>query len=78
MQELIAYKTENLNFKKLLLPSITVQIMNLRPGSLERRLITKPPFPLLYTIFIFDILNKDEVQHGGKPQFKEIGPYVFE
>lgn len=53
-------------------------MLNLRPGSMERRVYTDLPFPVTYAVYIFDILNKDEVQSGGKPQFKEIGPYVFE
>lgn len=52
--------------------------MNLRLSSKERRVYTNPSFPLTYTAFIFDVLNKDEVMNGGRPHFKEIGPYVFE
>lgn len=36
------------------------------------------PFPLTLKIYIFDILNKEEVQAGMKPRFKQIGPFVFQ
>lgn len=54
------------------------QIMNLRYTSKERRVYTNPSFPLTFSVYLFDVLNKDEVQNGGKPHYKEIGPYVFE
>lgn len=58
--------------------NIFVQKLNLRKNSIERGLYESPPFPLTLKVYIFDILNKDEVQNGAKPHFKEIGPYYFE
>lgn len=52
--------------------------MNLRLGCKERRYYQNMPFPLTVKFYIFHVLNKDEVQNGGKPQFKEIGPFAFE
>lgn len=52
--------------------------MTLKYSSKERRVYTNPPFPLTYSVFLFNVLNKDEVQNGGLPHFQEIGPYVFE
>lgn len=36
------------------------------------------PFPLIFKVYIFNVLNPDEVMQGNKPSFEEIGPYVFE
>lgn len=55
-----------------------IQIMTLKGNSFERRTYEAFPFPLTIKVYVFDILNKDEVQVGGKPIFKEIGPYAFE
>lgn len=38
----------------------------------------KAPFPLKFKVYIFNIMNPDEVQNGGKPILKEKGPYVYE
>lgn len=52
--------------------------MTLEPGQIERKLYENLPFPLLVKVYIFDVLNKDEVQNGAKPHFQEVGPYVFQ
>lgn len=52
--------------------------MTLKENCYERRTYETFPFPLTFKVYIFDILNKDEVQNGGKPHLKEIGPYAFE
>lgn len=52
--------------------------LNLRRHGLERKIYENLPFPLTFKVYIFNILNKNEVQNGGKPHFQEIGPYVFE
>lgn len=54
------------------------KIMNLRIGCKERRYYQNPPFPLTVKFYTFHILNKDEVQNGGKPHLQEIGPFAFE
>lgn len=52
--------------------------MTLKENCFERRTYEKFPFPLTLKVYIFDVLNKDEVQAGGKPILKEIGPFAFE
>lgn len=36
------------------------------------------PFPLVFKVYLFHVENPDEVQLGGKPHMKEVGPFVFE
>lgn len=36
------------------------------------------PFPLKFNVYIFAINNPEEVQNGGNPVVREIGPYVYE
>lgn len=36
------------------------------------------PFPLIFKVYLFNVLNPDEVMRGAKPKLQEIGPYVFE
>ncbi|XP_031623145.1 sensory neuron membrane protein 1-like [Contarinia nasturtii] len=55
----------------------TLQQMPINPKTISRRMYTKLPFPLEFHIHIFDLQNPEEVQNGGKPHFKDIGPYVF-
>lgn len=43
-----------------------------------RDMYNELPFPLIYKIYLFHVLNPDEVMKGGKPKFEERGPYVFE
>lgn len=38
----------------------------------------KIPFALDFKVYIFNYTNPDEVQKGGIPIVKEIGPYHFE
>lgn len=46
--------------------------------SLSRKMYLELPFPLVFNAYIFNILNPEEVQNGGKPHLEEIGPYVFQ
>lgn len=43
-----------------------------------RDMFTEVPFPLDFKIYLFNITNKDEVNHGGKPKLQEVGPFYFE
>lgn len=54
------------------------QNISLRPKAIVRWIYMNLPFPLTLKIYIFDVLNKEEVQNGGKPILKQIGPYVFQ
>lgn len=48
------------------------------PGSEARALYVKPPHPMEFRIYVFNVANKDDVIHGAKPILEEVGPYVFE
>lgn len=37
----------------------------------------KPPFPILYKIYMFNVTNPEAVQNGDTPILKELGPYVY-
>lgn len=43
-----------------------------------RDMYNELPFPLIFKVYLFHVLNPDEVMKGGKPKFEERGPYVFE
>lgn len=51
--------------------------LKLTPGTKMREMFVEVPFPLDFKIYVFNISNPDEVQLGGKPILKEIGPYYF-
>lgn len=57
---------------------VYVQAIALKPGSEIRELYAKVPFAIDFKIYMFNILNREEVANGGKPKLQEIGPYVFE
>ena len=35
------------------------------------------PAPMLASMYLFKVLNPDEVSKGAKPELEEVGPYVF-
>jgi len=35
------------------------------------------PEPMLASMYLFQVLNPDEVTKGGKPRLEQVGPYVF-
>nr|AKN78949.1 sensory neuron membrane protein 2 [Ectropis obliqua] len=37
----------------------------------------KMPIPMDFKVYIFNVTNVDEINEGGKPKLKEIGPYVY-
>lgn len=55
-----------------------IQQVILKPGTQMRDMYDALPFPLIFKVYIFNVLNPDEVMQGNKPRFEEIGPYVFE
>ncbi|XP_031629089.1 sensory neuron membrane protein 1-like [Contarinia nasturtii] len=62
----------------LIVDFIVKNNLNLKKGGIERGIYEALPFPLTYQVYIFHILNKDEVKNGAKPHFKEMGPYSFD
>lgn len=46
-------------------------------GDLRDRFTTLP-FTLGFSIYVFNVTNKEEVIQGSKPKLQEIGPYYFE
>ncbi|XP_062554263.1 sensory neuron membrane protein 1-like isoform X2 [Armigeres subalbatus] len=50
----------------------------LKPGTQMRGMFEELPFPLDFKLYLFDVINPDEVMKGGKPHVREIGPYYFE
>lgn len=53
-------------------------MVTLRPGSKTREELYLPiPFDIEFTISVWNITNPEEVQQGGTPIMKEVGPYYF-
>ncbi|XP_037037286.1 uncharacterized protein LOC119074990 [Bradysia coprophila] len=50
----------------------------LKNGTQMRDMYNVLPFPLIYKVYLFNVLNPDEVMKGAKPKLQEMGPYVFE
>lgn len=55
-----------------------LQQVILKPGTQMRDMYENLPFPLIFKVYLFHVSNPDEVQAGGKPHLREVGPYVFE
>nr|QGW45469.1 sensory neuron membrane protein 1c [Bradysia odoriphaga] len=50
----------------------------LKNGTQMRDMYNALPFPLIFKVHLFNVLNPDEVMKGAKPKLQEVGPYVFE
>lgn len=46
-------------------------------GSGQYKRFVNLPQPLHFNVYIFNVSNPMEVQQGGLPIVKEIGPYVY-
>lgn len=49
----------------------------LKPGTQMRDMYDALPFPLIFKVYLFNVLNPDDVMVGKKPILQEIGPFVF-
>ncbi|KAJ8915888.1 hypothetical protein NQ315_015501 [Exocentrus adspersus] len=52
-------------------------MINLKPGGELRGMFLKVPFALEFRVYIFNVTNPMEVQNGGKPSLKEVGPFCY-
>ncbi|XP_011635608.1 sensory neuron membrane protein 1-like isoform X1 [Pogonomyrmex barbatus] len=50
----------------------------LKPGSEIREMWTAFPLPLDFKIYLFNVTNPDEINEGGKPKLKEVGPFFYD
>lgn len=50
----------------------------LKEGTFAYKAWLKQPFPLQFKVYLFNVTNPEEVQFGGNPIVKEVGPYVFD
>lgn len=50
----------------------------LKPGTQMRDMYDVLPFPMIFKIYLFNVLNPDDVMVGKKPKLQEIGPFVFQ
>lgn len=57
---------------------MTLQNLQLQPGTELRGLWEVPPFAITFKVHIFNVTNPDEVMKGRKPRVQEVGPYMFE
>ncbi|KAM7343533.1 sensory neuron membrane protein 1-like isoform 1-T1 [Cochliomyia hominivorax] len=66
-----------LGFPKLMKIMIKKEI-NLKLNSETRQMWQNFPIPIMFSIYVFNVTNPQEVLTGDKPKLKEIGPFVFE
>lgn len=52
--------------------------MNVATDGGLRDSFTTLPHNLGFSIYVFNVTNKEEVIQGSKPRLEEIGPYYFE
>lgn len=60
----------------LLTKGIVKHVTQLLPGHYVRATHEKA-VPFSYKLYFWNVTNPEEVQKGGKPKLKEIGPYFF-
>ncbi|KAL1489742.1 hypothetical protein ABEB36_013677 [Hypothenemus hampei] len=54
------------------------KMVNLKPGQDIREMFLKVPFPLSFKVYIFSVVNPDEVQKGAMPILEEKGPFCYQ
>ncbi|XP_050300460.1 sensory neuron membrane protein 1-like isoform X2 [Anthonomus grandis grandis] len=63
-------------FPKIIKGKIKTMV-NLKPGNEIRDMFLKVPFPLSFNVYIFTVLNPDEIHAGAIPRLKEVGPFCY-
>ncbi|XP_076446442.1 scavenger receptor class B member 1-like [Babylonia areolata] len=53
------------------------QMLAVKPGGYSFGYWQKPPVPVFFRIFVFDVVNPEEVLQGGRPSVVEKGPYTY-
>ena len=53
------------------------QMLALAPDSYSFHYWKTPPVPVQFQLFIFDIVNPEEVMQGAPPSLLERGPYTY-
>ncbi len=46
-------------------------------GSETVKQWSSPQVPVHFTIYMFNLTNKDEFMKGEKPKIEEVGPFVY-
>ena len=52
-------------------------MLALAPDSYSFKYWKTPPVPVQFQLYIFDIINPDEVMQGAAPSLLERGPYTY-
>lgn len=53
------------------------QSVILKKDTQQWKAFEEIPFPLNFTVYMFNVTNAEEILQGGKPLVKEVGPYVY-
>ncbi|BHF75090.1 Belongs to the cd36 [Sparganum proliferum] len=65
-----------LNFESIVDKKLA-QSISITPGSAVYSNWVCPDTPVMFSIYLFNITNRDEIFAGMKPRVQEIGPYVY-
>ena len=53
------------------------QMMVITPSSELFQGWKEPPMPIYQSFYFFDVLNKEDIMKGEKPEVMEVGPYTY-